>query len=421
MKKRLEKFKTKNAKGVLSLMAGNTVAQIIMILGGFLLGRWYGPENNGTYNVFLSFVAILSILSTFRLENIFVISKSTKAIRNLFSCLLVITTVAVLTFFIGYCIAHEIFPLKTTLWVVFLSSVAGLFTAWYNLQTSLFTKYQLFNIISTGFIINAFVSVAFQFIFFFLDFKENGLIYGTIVGTIISCIYFFTITKGRLKYPRWTLFKSTLAKNKEIIKYTLPSDSLNAIANNLMPLLIVFYFTKIEVAFFAMSSKMLVTPLLILSNAMSKVFFQKSASMMNHQPHKLYDLSLKVILYNVGAIAAFLFIMNVLGVYILEWILGDDWVGLHIFVYILSFWILCRSAMNPISQIVVVIKKNHYALYFNIYLVAITILSVLIGGTRKDMITTLCIYSGLAGIGYLVQLYFVLRKLHQYKTRAIQP
>lgn len=418
MNKRLEKFKTKNAKGVLSLLAGNTVAQLIMILGGFVLGRWYGPENNGTYNVFLSFVAILSILTTFRLENIFVISKSTKAIRNLFSALIVITSIATVLFFLGYAVVENIFSLRTSLWVVFLSSFAGLFTAWYNLQTSLFTKYKLFNAISTGFIINALVSVAFQFVFYFLDYKQNGLIYGTIIGTIISCIYFFSITKGRLKKPRWSLFKVTLKRNREIVKYTLPSDSLNAIANNLMPILIVLYFTKVEVAFFAMSAKMLVTPLLILSNAMSKVFFQKSANMIHHSPEKLYDLSKRIILYNVAAIGVFLLGMNVIGVYILQWILGEDWDGLNVFVLILSFWILCRSAMNPISQIVVVIKKNHYALYFNIYLVAITIAAVLIGGVRKDMLTTLYLYSFLAGIGYLVQLYFVLRRLKQLKQIA---
>lgn len=420
MNKRLDKFKTKNAKGVLSLLAGNTVAQLIMILGGFVLGRWYGPENNGTYNVFLSFVAILSILTTFRLENIFVISKSTKAIRNLFSALLVITTVATILFFLGYAVISNVFTLRTSIWVVFLSSLAGLFTAWYNLQTSLFTKYKLFNMISTGFIINALISVAFQFVFYFLDFKQDGLIYGTIIGTIISCLYFFSVTKGRLKRPNWNLFKVTLEKDKEIIKYTLPSDSLNAVANNLMTILIAFFFTKIEVAFFAMSAKMLVTPLIILSNAMSKVFFQKSVGMIHHSPEKLYHLSLRIILYNVGAIGVFLLGMNVIGVYVLQWILGKDWEGLNVFVLILSFWILCRSAMNPISQIVVVIRKNHYALYFNIYLVAITIASVLIGGIRKDILMSLYLYSALAGIGYLVQLYFVLRRLKQLKKIAEQ-
>jgi len=330
---------------------------------------------------------------------------------------LVITSIATLLFLLGYAVIEQIFSLKTSFWVVILSALTGLFTAWYNVQTSLFTKYKLFNSISTGFIINAFVSVAFQFVFYFLGYHKNGLIYGTIIGTIVSCLYFFSITRGRLKKPRWSLFKITLFKNKEIIKYTLPSDSLNAIANNLMPILIVFYFTKVEVAFFAMSAKMLVTPLLILSNAMSKVFFQKSASMINHSPEKLYDLSLRIILYNVAAIAVFLIVMNVIGVYILQWILGNQWEGLNIFVLILSFWILCRSAMNPISQIVVVIRKNHYALYFNIYLVIITIASVLIGGFKKDMIMTLYLYSFLAGLGYLVQLYFVLKSLRKLKTK----
>ncbi len=60
------------------MLAGNTIAQVIMFVGGISLARIYGPEASGTYNAFLAFVAILSILTTFRLENIFVISKSSK-------------------------------------------------------------------------------------------------------------------------------------------------------------------------------------------------------------------------------------------------------------------------------------------------------------------------------------------------------
>ena len=55
MKAKLEKFKTKNAKGVLSLLAGNTIAQVIMFIGGIILARIYGPEASGTYNAFFEF------------------------------------------------------------------------------------------------------------------------------------------------------------------------------------------------------------------------------------------------------------------------------------------------------------------------------------------------------------------------------
>lgn len=415
MKTRLEKFKTKNAKGVLSLLAGNTIAQVIMVAGGLVLARLYGPEASGTYNVFLSFVAILSILTTFRLENIFVLSKSTKAIRNLFTTLLLVSSIATILFFLGYAVVEKIFSLKTSLFVVLLSCIAGLFTAWNNVQNSLFTKYKLFKSISTGFVINAVFSVLFQFVFYTMGYKETGLIYGTIFGTVISCIYYFSITKGRFTSIDFGLAKRTISKNKEIIKYTLPSDSLNVIANNLMTIMLVFYFTKDDVGFFGNAAKVLVTPLTLLSNSMSKVFFQKSVGMVDQKAHQLYDLAKKVVLYNVGAISVFLLLMNFIGIFILEWILGPDWKGLHVMTWILSFWILCRSAMNPIQQIVVVIKKNHYAFYFNIYLVFITFITCVIGGLNKNILLTLSLYSFFAGIGYIIQLYFVMRELKRYK------
>ncbi len=415
MNSKLKKFQTKNAKGVLSLLAGNTLAQIILVLGGFVLGRWYGPEFSGTYNVFLSFVAILSILCSFRLENIFVISKSTKEIRNLFSVLIIISTIAITLFLLIYFVIEQILPLGTSLWIVFLSSLGAIFTAWYNIQTSLFTKYKLFRKISEGFVLNAVVTIAFQFIFYGLGYLNNGLIYGTLVGTIATCIYFFSITSGRFTSINFGLAKQTISQNKEIIKYTLPSESLNIIANSIMNILLAFYFVKTDVGFFAMASKVLVTPLVLLSNSMSKVFFQKSVKMANQKAHQLYDLSKQVITYNVLAIFVFLLLMNTVGIYFLELILGKDWQGLDKYVLILSFWILCRSALNPIQSIVLVIKKNHYALYFNIYLVLVTLITVVIGGTKKDIFLTLTLYSFSAGMGYLVQLFFVMKALKRLK------
>ncbi len=396
-------------------MAGNTIAQVIMLAGGLILARIYGPEASGTYNSFLSFVAIISILATFRLENIFVISKSSKAIRNLFTTLLLISSIVTILFFSGYAILEEIFTFKTSLFIVLLSCIAGLFTAWNNVQNTLFTKYKLFKSISTGFVINAIFSVFFQFVFYKMGYKETGLIYGTIFGTVLSCAYYFTITRGRFTAIDFGLAKNTISANKEIIKYTLSSESLNAIANNLMTILLLFYFTKEDAGFYGNASKVLVVPLILLSNSMSKVFFQKSAGMIDHRAHQLYDLSKKVVLYNVGAIALFLLLMNFVGIFILEWILGPEWEGLHFMTWILSFWILCRSAMNPIQQIVVVIKKNHYALNFNIYLVLITIITCIIGGLNKNIILTLSLYSFFAGIGYLLQLYFVMKELKRYK------
>ncbi|SUP53855.1 colanic acid exporter [Weeksella virosa] len=417
LKTKIQKFQTKNAKGVLSLLAGNTFAQMIMVAGGFVLGRWYGPEFTGTYNVFLSFVAILSILCSFRLENIFVLSKSPREIRNLFSSLLVLSTISITLFFLGYAVFEHIIPLGTSLWIVFLSSLGALFSAWMNIQTSLFTKYKLFEKISKGFVINALSTVFLQFVFYGLGYKSNGLIYGTLIGTIITCFYFFRITKGRIVLPDWQKSKKTIHENREIVRFTLPSESLNVVANNMMNILLAFYFSKTDVGLFAMSAKVLVTPLVLLSNSMSKVFFQKSAQLVHAKAHQLYRFSWQVVRYNVFAISVFLVLMNTIGVFLLDWILGPEWQGLQKLVRILSFWILCRSALNPIQSVVMVIKKNHYALIFNIYLVLVTFFAVFVGGSRNELTTSLILYSFLAGLGYLIQLFFVMKALKKISSK----
>ena len=59
MTSKLKQFKTKNFRGVLSLLAGNSVARMTTTLGGLLLANYYGPESFGVYNVFLSYILIL--------------------------------------------------------------------------------------------------------------------------------------------------------------------------------------------------------------------------------------------------------------------------------------------------------------------------------------------------------------------------
>ena len=150
---------------------------------------------------------------------------------------------------------------------------------------------------------------------------------------------------------------------------------------------------------------------------MSKVFFQKSAQLVHAKAHQLYRFSWQVVRYNVFAISVFLVLMNTIGVFLLDWILGPEWQGLQKLVRILSFWILCRSALNPIQSVVMVIKKNHYALIFNIYLVLVTFFAVFVGGSRNELTTSLILYSFLAGLGYLIQLFFVMKALKKISSK----
>lgn len=386
-----------------------------MTIGGIILANYYGPDSYGVYNVFLSYVLIIPVLAGLRLDNIMILQKGSKEIRNLFSgivlisfllCFLIITVMAILKIF-GWV------SFQMTYFILALTGIGSILTAWNLSQNNLFTKYKFFQQISTAFILSSIVSVIFQAIFYFLGLTENGLIYGWIFGLTASFLYNLNVSRGQLIKVDFKAFKESVIEHKNIVRFTYPSDALNAIANNILPILVLIYFTNTEVGLYAMAFKILSTPLVILASSVSRVYFQKAVGLYETDRKALKKLTLKVIFSNVGLMLGFVLFMNTLGLYLLNIFLKNSWNGLGSFILALSFWILARSAMNPIASIVMVINKNHYSLIFNVYLLIVNLIAIFIGVQYDSFLLCVWIFSILSGIGYLVLLGLVLYYLRK--------
>lgn len=413
-----KQFQTKNFKGVLSLLAGNTISKVVATIGGIILANYYGPDGYGIYNVFLSYMLILPILAGLRLDSIMIMQRESREMRNLFSGTLAISfvlTLALVTLLIGIKLLN-IINLQLPYFIIFLCGLGAVLTAWNQTQYNLFTKYKFFKQISTALVVFSVVSVISQAIFYFLNREENGLIYGCIVGLFASFVYNSFVSKESLQKLDIPLFKSSVRDHINIIKYTYPSDSLNAIANNVLPILVLVYFSQSQVGVYAMAFKILSTPLVLLSGSVSSVYFQKAVSLHLSDKKSLMNLTNKVILSNVAIILIFIVLMNTGGMYLLNLFLGKAWNELGNYVLALSFWILARSAMNPIAPLVVVINKNHYSLIFNIYLLIVNILSLYLGVQINNFLYCIWIFSILSGIGYLFLLGSILISLRKNVT-----
>lgn len=408
-----KQFQTKNFKGVLSLLAGNTISKVIVTIGGMILANYYGPESYGFYSVFLSYVLILPVLSGLRLDNIMILQRGSREVRNLFSGIVVISfllTFLLVTVMIILKLLN-VFSFQMSYFLLFLTGLGAVLTAWNLTQNNMFTKYKLFKQISTAFVISSVFSVVFQAIFYFVGLTDNGLIYGWIVGLIASFLYNLRVSKGQIIKVNVPMFRQSVKDHIEIVKFTYPSDSLNAIANNILPILVIFYFTSAEVGLYGMAFKILSVPLVLLSGSVSRVYFQKAVSLNHSNKKDLEKLTYKVIISNVAIIFAFVVFINTVGIYLLDLFLKDAWDGLGAYVLALSFWILARSAMNPIAPLVVVLKKNHYSLIFNIYLLLSNLIAIYLGVLKNDFLYCVWVFSVLSGIGYLVLLGSILYKL----------
>src|SRR5690606_8161857 len=292
--------------------------------------------------------------------------------------------------------------------------VGGILTGWNLSQNALFTKYKIFKQISTSFVIGAVFSLVFQTVFYFSGFLESGMIYGWILGLIISFSYNALVSKGSLRKIDIPLLKKSIHENLNIIKYSYTSNVLNTIANNILPILLFSYFTKLEVGVYGMAFTILSTPMVLVAGSISKVYFQKAYTLYNHDRKALSNLTYRVCLVSFAIILAFVLCINSFGIYILEMIFsGDEWVGLRNYLLILSIWILARSPINPIASIVLVINKNHYSLLFNVYLLVVNLIAIYIGVLNDNFEYCLYTFAILSSIGYLAQLAAIMIDLNK--------
>jgi len=397
------------------MFRGTVISQIIGITGAIILAKIYGSESYGIFSVFVSISSVFTIINTLQLDKSIVTAKSNIESENLMNSLFLISSYIALTFIIIYLFIYYIFEVKLFKpSVITLSILASIIFSFNRIHESFFTYRKKFKPISNAKIFLTFFNIIFQLLLF-NNFKLTGLIYGNLISIVLIAVFYFSKNHKHLTKVDWKQLKKNIKTNSSIIKYLFPSTLINSLAINLMPILIVLFFSLKESGIYFLSLKILATPLFLISTSISQVYYQKSNEMYNASKEKLFEFTKKIVFINLGLMLLFLLIMNTVGIYFLELIFNKNWENLRYFTLILSFLILARSSFNPISNIIIVLNKNHVSLLFNIYLLLVNLIAVYIGYVSSSITLTIIILSILGGGGYIILLLYFLSELKDLK------
>ena len=230
------------------------------------------------------------------------------------------------------------------------------------------------------------------------------MILGFLSAQSIIVIYFFIVNRNYFGKLNVSQLKTGLKNHKDILFYLLPSNLINGVGIHIMPILILAFFDPKLSAVYFLSIKLLSMPLHLMTSSIGNVFFEKASD--KNSEKTIYSTTKKIVLANVLIMLVFLVLLNTIGIYLLEYFFDKDWESLPIFLGILSFLFLARASFNPISSLIVVKKKNHIGLIFNIYLVLVNLIAIWYGYDQNDILYTLFILSGFGGIGYFSLLYY---------------
>jgi O-antigen/teichoic acid export membrane protein len=395
------------------MFKGNIIAQIISVIGALIIAKLYGAGTYGIYAVYLSISGILTIPNTLQMEYAIVMSNNKDEGSKIMSSLLIIPFIISIIYLVFIFFGKN--EISTSLDVLILSVLAAILLAQNKVFDSFLTLKKKFKSLSSVRIVTSISTILFQLILFYY-FNKKGLILGSMLGIITTSIYYYKLNWKSISRVNYIHFKESIIKYKNLVRYALPSNLINAIAGNIMPILLLMYFSSQETGSYALSLKILVTPLFLISSTINQVYFEKASKLFSLSKDKLFLFTKRIVLNNFAIMFIILLLINIVGIKILVYFFSNNWEHLELFTLILSFLVLARSIYSPISSIVEVIDKNQVNLIFNCYLLFVNLIAIYIGYSYKNIIHAVSILSLFGGLGYLSIFAYLMNELNNYKN-----
>ncbi len=371
----------------LSLTIGTTVAQLFPLLIYPILGRIYNPQQFGLLASITAIVSILSVCSTGKYEMSILIAEKDSDAANITLLSLLLSIIFLTISLVPLYICREVFlganesELNSS-WILvcpFSAFCIAVFTC-YN-EWCVRKKY--YKRLSINKITNSISISSGKLLCGFLNFTSNGLIIGDLLGrflTAIACV--IRIIKKDFNIFKSISYRGMVSQAKRFIefpKFTMPAQLLNALGMSLPVLLIGRYYNAEELGYYSMASNVLALPINVISLSIRDVFRQKANEKYKEQGsfRSIFIRTFRVvsIVAISGATTIYYFLPK-----IFEVILGADWTKAGYYTQIMLPMIVVDFIAMSLSGVLTITEKLKQSLYWQIYYVSVSILSIFVGG-----------------------------------------
>ena len=374
---------TKNA---LILTVGTGIAQFFPILFYPILGRIFTPVDFGILATLASITSILSVLSTGKYESSILIAETKQNAANIVGLVILISFL----FLSVSLIFFQLFSNQISLWFnepslkafLFIPPLSAFSIVIYNCYNEWCVRNKYFITLSWNKIINSSATTLSKLLLGIVKIASNGLIIGDLIGRMISAIgcVLRVLKKDKAVFLQIS-FKNMMIlakKHIEFPKYQLPDQLLSKIGGILPVLFIGAYFKSVEVGFYAMTMNILSVPLSTIGLAVRDVFRQRANEdyIINGNCFKVYIRLLKVI--SLSGLIGFLCLIFILP-NLFSFVLGEQWLIAGQYSQILLPMITLSFISMSLSGVLIITNKMKISMYWQIYYVLSTVISLFIG------------------------------------------
>jgi len=292
----------------------------------------------------------------------------------------------------------------------YLIPVSSFFIGFFEIVSAWNNRTEQYKNISYSKISRAAFTVGSQTTFKFISNIGNGLILGTIIGQAVSSVVIFTLSlksiSANIRYVSLKRILVLFRKYKEIPLYNTLLGAINTLSNQLPFLLLGKYFGIEVVAFYGMALKIILTPISLVGDSISQVFYKTATDIVNEKK----DLYLFVIktYKNLFILMLIPVVIIFISTYFFGFVLGDGWEKTGLISRLLLPWFVLGFLNRPVSGIITILKKQRIIFWSDIVLLIFRFLSIyLVYLTTQEEMHAIGLFSSV-GFLYGIFIFFLL-------------
>jgi len=415
----LKKLKPKSefSRNVLTLMTGTTIAQAIPIAISPILTRIYTPEDFGVFALFLAIAGVFSVIASGRYELALMLPEKEEDAMNIFvlGMLIIFLLTSFLFFFIFLFHQYLLDILQNKeigYWLYFIP-IAFFFIGLFNLLSYYNNRQKNYKDIANATIVKSVVLALVQLTVGFFKAGAGGLISGQIISTLFANLKLFqNIIKDKELLSKVSKVKMiALAKRyKDFPRYQTPHAMLNTFSSYLPVYMFTPFFGLVVVGLYSLSTRIILTPMMILAGASAKVYNQKVTQLYNENGDA-YGFTIRLLKSLLKKTILPFLIIIIFAPDIFAFVFGTEWREAGVYTQILAPWLLLNILVSTISFIPSLTHMQKKALLVSIVYAILIIIAILIGVYYNSVYVALVLYTFFACVVLLYNLNWMLKKL----------
>lgn len=381
-----------------TLTSGSLLAQLITLITAPVMTRLFTVSDIGFYTYIISISYLFLPVINGRYEYAIVSEKINSKVLELIKLCIYVSLIFVFFIFFLYFI-YYVYSGKTK-YIMFLPFVVIhlLIGAYINILTAWNNRFRQYLLISKAQVIRALALFSLTIIFGLLCSNVYGLLLAVILSNLFSIkeqsrdirSYFCDI----LKIPLEKLV-SIGREYKSYLIYSLPASFINNFSYIAVNFCIGDLYGLEVLGYYALSFRILGIPLSLISNNISKVFFEQSSREYD-ETGKFTNTFIKSIRLLVILAVPIGIVIYFISPWFCEKFFGSNWVSAGEYIKILTGMFVIRFIVSPLSICVMISKNNRFEFFSQIFFALNILISYYLALKFKyDILEFLFLYSTL--------------------------